>query len=428
MFLTIIPICLISFVQFYGQKKKTIFSKASNYWILFYLLAYFSPIINFFDGTHPWYTAWNYPFRSFEMSLIHSTLIAFLGGLVMSLTVRYKVPGDKRGTKDTRQYDANMFGNYHRTSYVRISLISLLVIISVTIGVYLAGGLIYFLGNLYNRVILTEGLNVFFLPINIMIGVTFTMLWTRQKILFLSTLLLTVLLLILAGQKANYFILAVGLLFIYASRSEIKLYVIAPYLFLVTNALFFYEIYFRHYIVQGYGFDDLTLLGWLKKVSEQVSGNFLGIQNLTVMVDSSVPVLWGKTYLDMFQIIIPQSIYPGIKPLTSAGVFTQEFYSSRYLNDPTTMPPGLFGEAYLNFGVFGFILACFCVGYILRYVDKLAQRSNFINNKKILYVATIASTSFHFIRGELFSPMILTLGVLIGLELSLSHKRPALGR
>lgn len=362
------------------------------------------------------------------MSLIYSTLIAFLGGLVISLTVRYKVPGEKKAIRDTRQYDdANASVNYHRSSYVRISFISLLVIISVTIGVYLAGGLTFFLGNLYNRVILTQGLNVFFLPINIMIGVTFTMLWTRQKLLFLSTLLLTVLLLVFAGQKANYFILAVGLLFIYASRSEIKLYAVVSYLFLLTNALFFYEIYFRQYIVLGYGFDDLTLPDWLKKVSEQISGNFFGIQNLTVMVDSSVPVLWGKTYLDMFQIMIPQSLYPGIKPLTSAGVFTQEFYSSRYLNDPTTIPPGLFGEAYLNFGVLGFILACFCVGYVLRYIDKLSQRSNFINNKKILYVATLASTSFHFIRGELFSPMILTLGVLIGLELALSHKRNAHG-
>ncbi len=88
------------------------------------------------------------------------------------------------------------------------------------------------------------------------------------------------------------------------------------------------------------------------------------------------------------------------------------------------MPPGLFGEAYLNFGALGYLVLCVAVGLVLRRVDRRFQAGMRMNSMQIVSLAVFGAMSLHFIRGEFFSPFLIFVGIFIGARAVVARIRP----
>ena len=87
------------------------------------------------------------------------------------------------------------------------------------------------------------------------------------------------------------------------------------------------------------------------------------------------------------------------------------------------MPPGLFGEAYLNFGVAGFMLLHMFVGLVLRWVEKPYFRDARLTVMDVVKIATAGAMALHFIRGEFFAPFLVLIGIWVGARVVVLKKR-----
>jgi len=423
--LTLIPILLVGIVHFPNQGRAELCLRPSNYWIVFYLAGYFLPIPLFMQGEDLWTQAWGYPFSSLDQTLIKSACLATVGALLISI---FSSP------KGTWHFFPKVGGHFLNPIYLprsgkylisigRIVVLVAACIALIYIGVRLIGGLGFLLSNLADRINLFAGLNAFFLPANMLIGINFSVAAVRalggrfpawaEYVLLVVTLCA----LFLLGQKANLFILILGVAIIkMIPKGGVHLGWLLLAAIVLVNLLMMYEFIFREALVIGVNTDRLTAAGWWEYLLPQVTGNLMQIQNLSVLVDAvpkAEPYAFGSTYIAFFTLIIPQA-FVAVKPLTAAGLYTLTFWPDLVARDSTTMPPGLFGEAYMNFGVPGFVLAHVAIGRLLRWIEKPYFQGRGLTAMNIVATATAGAMSLHFIRGEFFSPFLILVGIIVG--------------
>jgi hypothetical protein len=111
--------------------------------------------------------------------------------------------------------------------------------------------------------------------------------------------------------------------------------------------------------------------------------------------------------LALLTIAIPSALYPD-KYLTAPGVFTLTIDPDRWVKEGTTLPPGLIGEMYMNFGSAGVLLGLIVFGAAfgwMRRVARMRARDPLIITLYSLAVAMMA----HYVRGEAVSPTVLLL-------------------
>ncbi|MDM1276174.1 O-antigen polymerase [Acinetobacter indicus] len=141
---------------------------------------------------------------------------------------------------------------------------------------------------------------------------------------------------------------------------------------------------------------------------ESIKGGDFGYANMVIrIIDYSYYsdlALNGQSYLRLFMAIIPDFIYDK-KILTTDALIGQLLTGL----DVMTIPPGVFGDSYLNFGFLGFFV--FIVyGVMLAVID---------SSKKILIGYIFFSLSFtmiyHFVRGSFVNALISLLIVYVGL-------------
>jgi O-antigen polysaccharide polymerase Wzy len=307
----------------------------------------------------------------------------------------------------------------YQLKWARIFMVTIVALTALFVGIELVGGLQELLANLGDRINLFAGLNAFFLPLYLLIGVCFALSATRatgEKISALAewaAIGITLPALLLLGSKSNIFILI--------SRGGIKLRWAAGVALVLANLLVLYEFIFREALIIGLDPDRLKPSAWFEYMIFQLTGNFMQIQNLTVLVEALPDVLpysFGVTYIVFFSLIIPQSII-GIKPLGATGIYTVAFWPEVVARESTTMPPGLFGEAYLNFGLPGYLIGCILVGLLLRKIDRPFQSSKAMNSMELVSIATFGSMALHFIRGEFFAPFLILVGIFLGARIVL---------
>jgi oligosaccharide repeat unit polymerase len=104
-------------------------------------------------------------------------------------------------------------------------------------------------------------------------------------------------------------------------------------------------------------------------------------------------LLFGKTYLAGFMSFVP-SFLSDFRTQWAAGRFTAVTVGFDPLEHPG-LRPGLFGESYFNFGVFGVVILGTILGYAYRYIDykiKIAAQ----DNDKLTAIASVVSTMFIF--------------------------------
>jgi len=98
---------------------------------------------------------------------------------------------------------------------------------------------------------------------------------------------------------------------------------------------------------------------------------------------------YGKTYLSAFMSFVPSTFSPfrteyGIGRITAKlGGFSPKEHPG--------LRPGMFGESYLNFGLFGVIIVGMLLGYAARYSDYKAKVAANSNDKLEFFIAGIGT-------------------------------------
>jgi hypothetical protein len=423
--------------HFIGQSRESSVRLASNFWVVFYVFGYYLPIPFFLDGSDGWSTIWGFAFHDKEAALTQALVLVTLGGLTLSICSRGIGRVCSHPSKNPAQTTWPLRSIGGEIAGLRITLLFGMVFGILLIGIQLVGGLWSLLANLGDRITLFAGLNAFFLPVNMLIGACFAVSAARavnnsipRRYEWLA-ICATLPALLLLGQKANIFILALGVIIIkLATTRRVRLAPLVAAGLLGVNLLLLYEFVFREALIIGVDKDKLTFDGWFTFFWTQVTGNFMQIQNLTVLIDAMPKELnyaLGDTYIAILSLVIPQQ-FISIKPLTAAGVHTLAFWPEIVARESTTMPPGIFGEAYMNFGWLGYILLCALIGLILRRIDAPWRTGRPRTAMDLVWVATAGALSLHFIRGELFAPLLIMIGIYIGAKFSLSERKVALDR
>jgi oligosaccharide repeat unit polymerase len=287
-------------------------------------------------------------------------------------------------------------------------------------GVYRVGGAQVVAGALGDRIRLTQGLNYLFSAINLLPCAALAW-WAlmigserpghrRWFAPFLAGALIAT---AFQGSKSIIFVVVVAL--VIARHRVIRplrawqLFAGAGGLFVVLTA---YAIFTREYLAVG---ELVTLTDfraetlWLVVRSEFV-GNFIQLQTLAILLDKVpgvLPFQFGSTFLSLLALPIPRGLWPG-KPITAPGVFTLAFWPDLWLNQGTSLPPGLFGEFFLNFGGWGLMIGAFLFGQAsgtITAMHVLRPRQPYRLLGYALFVALIP----HYIRGEFVSPTALFL-------------------
>lgn len=220
------------------------------------------------------------------------------------------------------------------------------------------------------------------------------------------------------GQKSTIFIILMMMLVIFNSRvKRIGLvYYISSGIFIFIGLVVYHILKSELWATGELHSIDLTSDNISSSFFEYLffmfSGNMMQFQNMAVLYDSvpaSLDWQYGRSVLMVALILIPSALFSD-KPLTTPGVYTEAFWPERWLNEGTTMPPGLFGEAYLNFGVFGVVFFACVFGFIWGRLYK-NTRTNAFDDKALVAHALALATMLHFFRGELASVMLAVMSI-----------------
>lgn len=132
----------------------------------------------------------------------------------------------------------------------------------------------------------------------------------------------------------------------------------------------------------------------------------LGYSWLVMTLIEHVPerheYLLGQSYWRLLAVGVPRALFPG-KPLNTERVVARMLYPNI---EGLTLPPGVVGDLYINFGVVG-ILGMVVFGWVLGALDGLPGIRGF------LFAGATFTPIFHFTRGGFTNSVLLTASVLV---------------
>jgi hypothetical protein len=280
------------------------------------------------------------------------------------------------------------------------------------VGVVLVGGLQVMLSKLGDRLRLFAGLNYFIEAINLLAVIA--LIWwvyvlreRRQfrRVSFWVYTVIAVGLGSLQGNKSTLFIVVLsGTILYHLTYKKIAVVTMAAGAVVVFFLLTLYALYVREYLANGHfaTIDPSRLSDTLPQALDaEYGGNFIQIQALTLLVDrmpAQLPYQTGKTYLALVTNVVPRVLWPE-KLLPSTGVFTLAFRPELWLNQGTTVPPGLLGEMYMNFGPAGVFVGMFLCGTLIGLVVDAAERRP-DHPRPLLVYALLTALLPHYLRGD----------------------------
>lgn len=392
------------------------------------------PLYPFLHSTDGFSQIWGFNFVDKNAAIIKAlllysaALLSVLGGIYLGRKSAVMHPTIPRAIVS------------HRTLLWRSSIFTLIGVLAfVTLLVVL--GMSGLLQGASDRIRAFAGLNGLFLLQNLLLSVSLA--WylritgtcnaTRaEQAAFWTYFVSAVLICALQGQKSTIFIAVLSLLVIRHYRvkpiSLVKGAVLGAVMFVLLIA---YHVFKQEFLVTGsfsfFNKDQGIFLSIIHLLMIQFTGNLMQLQTMSVLVDAmpeALPWQYGSTLLMIVLILIPSAIFPG-KPLTAAGIFTGAFWPNMWLLQGTTMPPGVFGEFYMNFGAVGIVVGGImlgCVwGRLYGAITTHVQSDRALGN----YALAIASM-LHLFRGELSSVLLLLASIWLPfLLLSSRRETPA---
>jgi oligosaccharide repeat unit polymerase len=240
-----------------------------------------------------------------------------------------------------------------------------------------------------------------------------------EKLTFLGFLLFALFILALQGQKSTLFILiaATGIIF----HTRVRRFTLPEILigtFILYCGLMSYHIYKQEYLVLG-RVVSLSSGGqfwdtFTEFLNQQFFGNFMQLQTMSVLVEGMpIPLQYqyGATYWAGLTLLIPRSLYPD-KPLPSTGTFTEAFWPDAWRATGTTLPAGVFGEGYMNFGIAGALLIAWIAGTSYGRFESRRKNDPTDDFGLAIYAVMIAAM-LHYFRGEFASVTYTALSILL---------------
>ena len=128
------------------------------------------------------------------------------------------------------------------------------------------------------------------------------------------------------------------------------------------------------------------------------------LRKAMVYFPDSHPYLKGQSYYRLLFVPIPRAIWPG-KPQNTNRVFARVLDPDLERRN-VTIPPGIVGDLYINFGpvgVFGMMV-----------FGALFGRERYRNLTDLLFLAGMGNWIFHLTRGALTNPLVLLVATWIG--------------
>lgn len=236
-------------------------------------------------------------------------------------------------------------------------------------------------------------------------------------VLFAGCMAVAVLLLGLQGQKSTLYLLFAAMAVIFNVRvRKFRIAEILTALALAFVALMLYQLFVLEYMVLGrlvsIEAGDRFWPSVYTFMNEQFFGNFMQLQTLSVLIEGMPNPLnfqYGYTYWAGLLLLVPRAIFAD-KPLPSTGIFTIAFWEFRWAEQGTTLPAGIFGEAYMNFGVFGMVAMGAAAALVYGRFERRVRSDPRNDWALIIYAVSVAAMP-HFFRGELFSVLYAVLSI-----------------
>jgi oligosaccharide repeat unit polymerase len=279
------------------------------------------------------------------------------------------------------------------------------------IGVAVLGGPSVLIGGLGDRIRVTQGLNYLLQATVLLVVVSLVwycrLLTTGRSTRSTAFRLYTVFAFgvsALQGSKSILFIFLLALAVLHDRlHRRIRGTLVAAGGAITFVALTAYALFAREFLALGrlvtlQTFDVASMLNVLRV---EFFGNFIQLQTMMVLVGRvphDLPFQWGRTFLATITMVVPRGLWPG-KPLPSTGVFTLAFWPDSWLEFGTTLPPGLFGEFYLNYGWIGVAVGAFLFARLGRTL--LARQAAAPRDpKRALVYALFVAMAAHYVRGD----------------------------
>ena len=299
----------------------------------------------------------------------------------------------------------------HRRFAFAAVIVATLAALLFGLGVAMLGGIAELFNGLGDRIRLFEGKNYFFQPVVSFLSVA--LVWyirqcrsggrRLQRLAFYLFFAVSLSLVGLLGNKSTLLATFIAVAIIH-NRSRVKVSfgkVLAGASAAIVG-LTTYAIFTREYLVTGalQSIERLDVANLTTAVQVELGGNFIQLQTLSFLIDGMGQRLdWqlGKTPLSLLTMPVPRSIWPD-KPLPATGPFTSAFFPGLYEGSGTTIPPGIIGEMYMNFGSVGVVVGMFLFGTLYgRVAARLRQRQD---DESLLAYALLVALLPLYIRGE----------------------------
>jgi oligosaccharide repeat unit polymerase len=279
------------------------------------------------------------------------------------------------------------------------------------VGVALLGGPSVLLAGLGDRLRVTQGLN-YLLQATVLLVVV-SLAWycwllttgrSTRSVAFWSYTLLAFGVSALQGSKSILFVFLLALAVLHDRlRARIRGALAFAGGAITFVALTAYALFAREFLALGrlVTLETFDVASMLNVLRVEFFGNFIQLQTMMVLVGrvpQELPFQWGRTYLATATMVVPRGLWPN-KPLPSTGVFTLAFWPDSWLLAGTTLPPGLFGEFYLNFGWIGVALGSFLFARLGRTL--LARQAAAPHDPtRVLVYALFVAMAAHYVRGD----------------------------
>ncbi len=389
------------------------------------LLGVIMPASSFLNYDDAFSKVW--PFDFFEKNETVFKAVAIYTGVTLAYLLGFRLAKSKAAAENNLRIDDGSFIG-------RAVAMASLGFITFFLIVYSIGGFGQILTGASDRTRAFAGLQGLFLALNVLISVSivwYIRILSRKRSLFEKALfffytLVSFAIIALQGQKSTLFIMVAAMAIIYNCKlKKIRLQTIVVGVVSLFILLMIYHIYKQEYLVLG---RVVSISGgaqfWssvYEFLNSQIFGNFMQLQTMSVLIEGMPLPLsyqYGYTYWAGLLMLVPRSIFPD-KPLPSTGIFTESFWPAAWQDLGTTLPPGLFGEAYMNFGVAGTIISGLLFGYVLgRFRASFEQNRN--GDMVLIYYAILVASILHFFRGELASVTYLMLSIALPCRLFMS--------
>jgi len=418
---------------FMSSAKKRSFDcfSAGFFFLVIWFAGVIVPLYPFIMGFDGFSQFWEFDFAD-KSGSIDATLLLYTAALLFVLLGCYLGRKTQFAAPTKVRYIASA-----RIFSQRSFVLTVIALLAFTMILVVLGGVSGLLQGASDRIRAFAGLNGLFLLQNLFLSVSLA--WfirlTRgekrklsERFCFWLYFFVGLFICALQGQKSTIFIIVLSLIIVRHYRVQrVSLVKGAVLGFVMFVSLMIYHLLKQEFLATGKFFfineEQGVFLSFVNFLATQFTGNLMQLQTMTVLVDAMPHGLeWqnGTTLLMIVLILIPSGLFPD-KPLTAAGVFTGAFWPDKWLMEGTTLPPGIFGELYMNFGFFGVLFGGLFLGLLWGRLYGAVIYNPKSDRALGVYALAVASM-LHLFRGELASVALLVASILIPFLL-LSSKR-----